>query len=100
MTQDFNYEEELKKLPTDKYLEMAILPLVHSVNLFLKQGLSVVDILRPQDPIAFLANFVLKNKHTMKKIETLIEFKKDTNILNQSHISKNQIDTNLQSEIK
>jgi hypothetical protein len=36
MTQDFNYEEELKKLPTDKYLEMAILPLVHSVNLFLK----------------------------------------------------------------
>jgi len=28
---DFNLEQEIKKLSSDKYLEMAIFPLLHSV---------------------------------------------------------------------
>ena len=31
ITQDFNFEEEIKNLSSDKYLEMTILPLIHSV---------------------------------------------------------------------
>jgi len=30
---DFNIEQEIKKLSSDKYLEMAIFPLLHSVIL-------------------------------------------------------------------
>ena len=33
ITQEFNFLEEIKKLPSDKYLEMTILPLVHTVIL-------------------------------------------------------------------
>lgn len=29
--------------------------------------------LRPQDPMAFIANFMLKNKNSMKKLEEMIE---------------------------
>lgn len=28
---------------------------------------------RPNDPIPFIANFMLKNKHTMKKLEDFIK---------------------------
>jgi len=30
-------------------------------------------VLRPQDPMAFIANFMLKNKNSMKKLEEMIE---------------------------
>lgn len=31
---DYNLEQEIKKLSSDKYLEMAIFPLLHSVYYF------------------------------------------------------------------
>jgi len=35
--------------------------------------LTITDVLRPQDPMAFIATFMLKNKNQMKKLEELIE---------------------------
>lgn len=35
--------------------------------------MTITDVLRPQDPMAFIATFMLKNKNQMKKLEELIE---------------------------
>lgn len=35
--------------------------------------MTITDVLRPQDPLAFIASFLLKNKGTMKKIEDMLE---------------------------
>lgn len=35
--------------------------------------MNVVDIMRPNDPIPFIANFMLKNKNTLLKLEELVK---------------------------
>ena len=74
-----NFNEEMKNLPGDIYLEMTVLPL-------LQNALNMCDMIRPPDPISFIANFMLINKDMTKKLEDIIkelpqkEEKKDTKI--------------------
>lgn len=35
--------------------------------------MNIVDVLRPQDPIPLIANYMLNNKHTMKNLEQFIK---------------------------
>jgi hypothetical protein len=66
LSSDFNLEKEIKKIPSDKYIEMTIFPLLNT-------ALVLVDQIRPNDPISFIANFMLKNKHTMKNMEEYLK---------------------------
>ena len=45
---------------------MTVLPLLHN-------ALTMCDMIRPQDPISFIANFMLMNKGTTRKIEDVIK---------------------------
>ena len=64
--QFLNFNEEMNNLPGDIYLEMTILPL-------LQNALNMCDMIRPPDPISFIANFMLINKDTAKKLEDIIK---------------------------
>ena len=75
---NFNVEREIKKIRSDKYLEMTVFPLLTTVknifNLMFThvQALNLVDTLRPNDPIPFIANFMLNNKKYMKNLDDFI----------------------------
>ena len=61
-----NYGEEMNNLPADIYLEMTVLPL-------LQNALNKCEMIRPPDPISFIANFMLMNKDMAKNIEEIIK---------------------------
>lgn len=63
---NLNLMDEIKKISSDKYLEMTIYPLLHS-------ALNLVDTMRPNDPIPFIANFMIKNKNTLVNLEDLVK---------------------------
>ena len=63
---NLNVEKEMQKLPGDVYLEMSILPLLHN-------AINMCDMIRPPDPINFIANFMLMNKDKAKNIEEIIK---------------------------
>mgnify|MGYP003571339524 CR=1 FL=1 len=63
--QFLNYNQEMNNLPGDIYLEMTVLPL-------LANALNMCDMIRPADPISFIANFMLMNKDHAKKLEDVI----------------------------
>jgi hypothetical protein len=64
--EELNYEQEMIKLPGDVYLEMTILPL-------LQNAINMCDMIRPPDPITFIANFMLMNKDKAKNLEDIIK---------------------------
>ena len=55
----------MEKLPGDIYLEMTVLPLLHN-------AINMCDMIRPPDPITFIANFMLINKDWAKNLENII----------------------------
>ena len=61
-----NYNQEMNHLPADIYLEMTVLPL-------LQNALNMCDMIRPPDPISFIANFMLMNKDVAKNLEDIIK---------------------------
>ena len=61
-----NYNQEMNHLPADIYLEMTVLPL-------LQNALNMCDMIRPPDPISFIANFMLINKDVTKNLEDIIK---------------------------
>ena len=63
---NLNIEKEMQKLPGDVYLEMTILPLLHN-------AINMCDMIRPPDPITFIANFMLINKDKAKNLEDIIK---------------------------
>ena len=63
---NLNFEKEMQKLPGDTYLEMTILPLLHN-------AINMCDMIRPPDPITFIANFMLINKDKAKSLEDIIK---------------------------
>ena len=63
--EQLNYEKEMEKLPGDIYLEMTVLPLLHN-------AINMCDMIRPPDPITFIANFMLINKDWAKNLENII----------------------------
>ena len=63
---NLNVEKEMQKLPGDVYLEMSILPLLHN-------AINMCNMIRPPDPINFIANFMLMNKDKAKNIEEIIK---------------------------
>ena len=64
--QFLNFNEEMNNLPGDVYLEMTVLPL-------LQNALNMCDMIRPPDPISFIANFMILNKDMAKKLEDIIK---------------------------
>ena len=60
-----NFQNEMSKLPGDVYLEMTVLPL-------LQNAINMCDMIRPPDPITFIANFMLINKDKAKNLEDII----------------------------
>ena len=95
--QFLNFNEEMKNLPGDIYLEMTVLPL-------LQNALNMCDMIRPPDPISFIANFMLINKDMTKKLEDIIkelpqkEEKKEKNI--ELLISEEEKDELFEEEIQ
>ena len=61
-----NVNQEMSHLPADIYLEMTVLPL-------LQNALNMCDMIRPPDPISFIANFMLINKDMAKNLEDIIK---------------------------
>ena len=61
-----NFQNEMNKLPGDMYLEMTVLPL-------LQNAINMCDMIRPPDPITFIANFMLINKDKAKSLEDIIK---------------------------
>ena len=61
-----NFKNEMNKLPGDMYLEMTVLPL-------LQNAINMCDMIRPPDPITFIANFMLINKDKTKSLEDIIK---------------------------
>ena len=59
-------ENNIKQLPSDIYLSMNVLPL-------LKNALSMCELVRPQDPIVFIANYMLMNKNSIKNLGDIIK---------------------------
>ena len=59
LVEDVNEWERLNKLGTSDYLVRTVLPVVY-------QGLSEIDIERPQDPVKAFAFFLLKNQKLVK----------------------------------
>ena len=60
----FDPQNEMNKLPYDIYLESTVLPLLHN-------ALTMCEKLRPDDPIGYIAHFMLCNKDTVKKISDI-----------------------------
>ena len=65
-TKDYDFHNEIMKLPSDIYLQMTVLPLLNN-------ALSFCEMIRPQDPISFIANFMLNNKDYSRKIDDIIK---------------------------
>ena len=63
---NLNFQNEMQKLPGDVYLEMTVLPLLHN-------AINMCDMIRPPDPITFIANFMLINKDKVKNLEDIIK---------------------------
>ena len=63
---NLNFEKEMQKLPSDVYLEMTVLPLLHN-------AINMCDMIRPPDPITFIANYMLINKDKTKNLENIIK---------------------------
>ena len=66
LSKEFDYNKEIKKMPGGLYLQMTVMPLLHN-------ALTMCDMIRPQDPISFIANFMIMNKGTVRSIEDLIK---------------------------
>ena len=64
--ENLNFVKEMEKLPGDIYLEMTVLPL-------LQNAINMCDMIRPADPITFIANFMLINKEWAKSFEDIIK---------------------------
>ena len=76
--ESLNIEEEISKIPGDIYLKMTVLPLLHN-------ALSMCEMVRPSDPIAFISNFMLINKNTTKKIDEVLKEIPKQDIMNMDH---------------
>ena len=76
--ENLNIEEEISKIPGDIYLKMTVLPLLHN-------ALSMCEMVRPSDPIAFISNFMLINKNTTKKIDEVLKEIPKQDIMNMDH---------------
>ena len=63
---NLNFLNEMNKLPGDMYLEMTVIPL-------LQNAINMCDMIRPPDPITFIANFMLINKDKAKSLEDIIK---------------------------
>ena len=59
-------ENNMKQLPSDIYLTMNVLPL-------LKNALTMCELVRPKDPIVFIANYMLMNKQSVKNLGNIIK---------------------------
>ena len=57
---------EMSKLPNDIYLESTVLPLLHN-------ALTMCEKLRPDDPIGYIAHFMLRNKNNAMMIKNIIK---------------------------
>jgi hypothetical protein len=65
--EDYSYiEKAIKKVPNVNYLQMSVFPLLHN-------ALTMCEKLRPENPTAFIANFMLTNKNTAKPIEEIVK---------------------------
>ena len=76
--ENVNIEEEISKIPGDIYLKMTVLPLLHN-------ALTMCEMVRPSDPIAFISNFMLINKGTTKKIDEVLKEIPKQEIENMDH---------------
>ena len=76
----FDPQSEMSKLPNDIYLQSTVLPLLHN-------ALTMVEKLRPDDPIGYIAHFMLTNKNTVKKISDIAK-----------EIPKNEDNINIEDE--
>ena len=76
--ENLNIEEEISKIPGDIYLKMTVLPLLHN-------ALSMCEMVRPSDPIAFISNFMLINKSTTKNVEEVLKEIPKQDIMNMDH---------------
>ena len=94
---ELNFNEEWGQLPGDIYLEMTVLPL-------LQNALNMCDMIRPPDPINFIANFMLMNKGMSKNLEDIIRElpeKKEKKIKNiELLVSEEEKDEPFEDEIK
>ena len=61
----FDPQSEMSKLPNDIYLQSTVLPLLHN-------ALTMVEKLRPDDPIGYIAHFMLTNKNYVNLIIIVI----------------------------
>ena len=122
---NLNLLEEIRKISSDKYLEMTIYPLLHSVffiffyilfyffiffNIFTFKALNLVDTMRPNDPVPFIANFMIQNKKTLINLEELVKshpelvnvsesFTKDINNMRYELENQEEFDANKQGPI-
>ena len=65
--EDYLYiEKAIKKVPNVNYLQMSVFPLLHN-------ALTMCEKLRPENPTAFIANFMLTNRNTAKSIEEIVK---------------------------
>ena len=96
-----NYKNEMNKLPGDIYLEMTVLPL-------LQNAINMCDMIRPPDPITFIANFMLINKDKAKNLEDIIkelpkikeEKKKEIQLIINDDIQDEKFEEEKKEEIK
>ena len=65
-TKDYDFHKEIMKLPSDIYLQMTVLPLLNN-------AIAMCEMIRPQDPISFIATFMLNNKDYSRKIDDIIK---------------------------
>ena len=94
-----NFNSEMNHLPGDIYLEMTVLPL-------LQNALSKCEMIRPPDPISFIANFMLMNKDMAKNLEDIIKElpekkeskKKKTGFLISEEIVNEKFDDEIEEE--
>ena len=94
-----NFNSEMNNLPGDIYLEMTVLPL-------LQNALSKCEMIRPPDPISFIANFMLMNKDMAKNLEDIIKElpekkeskKKKTGFLISEEIVNEKFDDEIEEE--
>lgn len=66
LEEQFSIENEIQKIPGANYLQMTVLPLLHN-------ALSLCEMIRPQDPIAFIASFMLSNKAKARNLECIVK---------------------------
>ena len=66
LEEEFSIEREIQKIPGANYLQMTVLPILHN-------ALTLCEMIRPQDPIAFIASFMLANKAKARSLEQIIK---------------------------